>query len=74
MAEAGPAPCRWQAAWAVSAALTAAARSVLETGEFDYAWNLQLAPDVIAKMAEGGKMDVLHFTDKQYENIVSYRG
>jgi peptide/nickel transport system substrate-binding protein len=27
----------------------------LETGEFDYAWNLQLAPDVIAKMAEGGK-------------------
>jgi peptide/nickel transport system substrate-binding protein len=28
----------------------------LETGEFDYAWNLQLAPDVIAEMeAEGGK-------------------
>ncbi|MBR9843085.1 MAG: peptide ABC transporter substrate-binding protein [Rhodobacteraceae bacterium] len=34
---------------------TAAGRSVLETGEFDYAWNLQLAPDVLAKMAEGGK-------------------
>ncbi len=34
---------------------TAAGRAVLETGEFDYAWNLQLAPDVIAKMAEGGK-------------------
>jgi peptide/nickel transport system substrate-binding protein len=27
----------------------------METGEFDYAWNLQLAPDVIAKMEEGGK-------------------
>ncbi|MDM7459833.1 MAG: ABC transporter substrate-binding protein, partial [Paracoccus sp. (in: a-proteobacteria)] len=27
-----------------------AARSVLETGEFDYAWNTQLAPDVIASM------------------------
>jgi peptide/nickel transport system substrate-binding protein len=27
----------------------------METGEYDYAWNLQLAPDVIAKMAEGGK-------------------
>ncbi len=27
----------------------------METGEFDYAWNLQLAPDVLAKMAEGGK-------------------
>ncbi len=34
---------------------TAAGRSVMETGEFDYAWNLQLAPDVIAKMEEGGK-------------------
>jgi peptide/nickel transport system substrate-binding protein len=34
---------------------TGAGRSVLETGEFDYAWNLQLAPDVIAKMEEAGK-------------------
>jgi len=34
---------------------TAAARAVMETGEFDYAWNLQLAPDVIAQMAAGGK-------------------
>ncbi|WP_224823362.1 peptide ABC transporter substrate-binding protein [Cognatishimia sp. MH4019] len=34
---------------------TAAGRAVLETGEFDYAWNLQLAPDVLAQMAEGGK-------------------
>ncbi len=34
---------------------TAAGRAVLETGEFDYAWNLQLAPDVLAKMVEGGK-------------------
>ncbi|WP_136441260.1 peptide ABC transporter substrate-binding protein [Pacificoceanicola onchidii] len=33
----------------------AAGRAVMETGEFDYAWNLQLAPDVIAKMQEGGK-------------------
>ncbi|SDI44085.1 peptide ABC transporter substrate-binding protein [Alloyangia pacifica] len=32
-----------------------AARAVLQTGEFDYAWNLQLAPDVLASMAEGGQ-------------------
>ncbi|MBA86425.1 MAG: peptide ABC transporter [Rhodobacteraceae bacterium] len=38
---------------------TAAGRAVLETGEFDYAWNLQLAPDVIAKMEEGGKGKVV---------------
>ncbi|PTX56593.1 peptide/nickel transport system substrate-binding protein [Litoreibacter ponti] len=34
---------------------TAAGRAVMETGEFDYAWNLQLAPDVIAQMEQGGK-------------------
>jgi peptide/nickel transport system substrate-binding protein len=33
----------------------AAGRAVLETGEFDYAWNLQLAPSVIASMAAAGK-------------------
>ncbi|MGR3491378.1 MAG: peptide ABC transporter substrate-binding protein [Shimia sp.] len=32
----------------------AAGRAVMETGEFDYAWNLQLAPDVISQMEEGG--------------------
>ncbi|PJE28447.1 Oligopeptide-binding protein AppA precursor [Pseudooceanicola marinus] len=32
-----------------------AGRAVLETGEFDYAWNLQLAPEVIAEMEEGGQ-------------------
>ncbi|RJE86516.1 peptide ABC transporter substrate-binding protein [Paracoccus onubensis] len=33
----------------------AAARAVLETGEFDYAWNTQLAPDVIEGMEAQGK-------------------
>ncbi|MCO4848734.1 MAG: peptide ABC transporter substrate-binding protein, partial [Yoonia sp.] len=33
---------------------TAAGRAVMETGEFDYAWNMQLAPDVLAAMADGG--------------------
>lgn len=34
---------------------TAAGRAVLETGEFDYGWNLQLAPDVLKKMEAAGK-------------------
>ena len=38
---------------------TAAGRAVFETGEFDYAWNLQLAPDVLAKMQEAGKGELL---------------
>ena len=33
----------------------AAGRAVMETGEFDYAWNLQLAPDVIAEMEKRGR-------------------
>ncbi|MFV0301482.1 MAG: peptide ABC transporter substrate-binding protein [Paracoccus sp. (in: a-proteobacteria)] len=33
----------------------AAGRAVLETGEYDYAWNLQLAPDVLAGMEAAGK-------------------
>jgi len=32
-----------------------AARAVLETGEFDYGWNLQLEPEVLAKMEKVGK-------------------
>jgi peptide/nickel transport system substrate-binding protein len=33
----------------------AAGRAVLETGEFDYAWNLQLAPSVIDGMVAAGR-------------------
>ncbi len=32
----------------------AAGRAVMETGEFDYAWNLQLAPEVLKRMEEAG--------------------
>ncbi|WP_323763376.1 peptide ABC transporter substrate-binding protein [Marinovum sp.] len=32
-----------------------AARAVMETGEFDYAWNQQLAPDIIESLEAGGK-------------------
>ena len=34
---------------------TSAARAVLETGEMDYAWNLQVEPEILAKMAQAGK-------------------
>ena len=33
----------------------AAGRAVLETGEYDYAWNLQLAPEVLTEMEAAGK-------------------
>ncbi len=34
---------------------TAAARAVLETGEYDFAWNLMLAPDTLAAMEAAGR-------------------
>ena len=33
----------------------ASARAVMETGEFDYAWNTQIAPEMQEQMAAGGK-------------------
>jgi len=33
----------------------AAARAVMETGEYDYAWNTQLAPDIQEQMKAAGK-------------------
>ncbi|MBZ4021335.1 peptide ABC transporter [Rhodobacter sp. TJ_12] len=34
---------------------TAAARAVMETGEFDYAWNTQISPELQAELASAGK-------------------
>ena len=48
----------------------AAARSVLETGEFDYAWNLQLAPDVIKSMQAAGKGKVVSSFGTLVERIM----
>ncbi len=36
-----------------------AARAVLETGEMDYAWNLQVEPEILSKMEQAGKGTVV---------------
>ncbi len=36
-----------------------AARAVLETGEFDYAWNLQVEPEILKQMESAGKGEVI---------------
>jgi peptide/nickel transport system substrate-binding protein len=38
---------------------TSAARAVLETGEYDYAWNLQVEWPVLQQMMQGGKGAIL---------------
>jgi peptide/nickel transport system substrate-binding protein len=36
-----------------------AARSVLETGEFDYAWNAQVEPEILAQMEAAGRGEII---------------
>ncbi len=48
----------------------AAARSVLETGEFDYAWNLQIAPEILVQMEAKGMGTVLSSFGPLVERIM----
>ncbi|MEO0751353.1 MAG: peptide ABC transporter substrate-binding protein, partial [Pseudomonadota bacterium] len=48
----------------------AAGRAVLETGEFDYAWNLQLAPEVLGTMEAAGKGQVVSAFGTLVERLV----
>ncbi len=46
-----------------------AARAVLQTGEFDFAWNLQVEWDVLKRLSAGGKGVVLNTTTGNIEHI-----
>ncbi len=48
----------------------AAARSVLETGEFDYAWNLQVEPEVLSQMQATGKGQVVSAFGTSVERLM----
>jgi len=47
-----------------------AARAVLETGEFDYAWNLQIDPTILTQMAGGGKGTVVSSFGTSVERLM----
>lgn len=47
-----------------------AARSVLETGEFDYAWNLQVEPEILAQMQAAGKGQVVSAFGTSVERLM----
>ncbi len=47
-----------------------AARAVLETGEADYAWNLQIAPAVLNTMEAAGKGTVVTVLDPDVERLM----
>jgi peptide/nickel transport system substrate-binding protein len=46
-----------------------AARAVLQTGEYDYAWNLQVEDDILRRMEQGGKGRVNIFPGGNPEHI-----
>lgn len=47
-----------------------AARAVLETGEADYAWNLQVAPEILSQMQAAGNGTVVSAFGTQVERII----
>ncbi|MDP3860641.1 MAG: peptide ABC transporter substrate-binding protein [Phaeovulum sp.] len=47
----------------------AAARAVMETGEFDYAWNTQISPEVQGQMTAGGKGQFIYAFGTLVERI-----
>ena len=49
---------------------TSAARAVLSTGEFDYAWNLQIEPEVLEQMVASGKGTVVAGFGTMVERLV----
>ena len=48
----------------------AAARAVLETGEADYAWNLQVEPQVLQEMAAKGNGEIINAFGGNVERIL----
>ena len=46
-----------------------AARAVLQTGEFDYAWNMQVEDDVLRRLEQGGKGRVIVWPTGNPEHI-----
>lgn len=50
-----------------------AARAVLETGEVDYAWNLQVDPAILDKMADGGKGQIIRSFGTPVERLMINR-
>ena len=46
-----------------------AARAVLQTGEYDYAWNLQVEDDILRRLEQGGKGRVVAWPTGNPEHI-----
>ena len=54
-----------------------AARAVLETGEFDYAWNTQVEPEILERMVKAGKGETVvafgNYLERMHLNFTNAR-
>src|SRR5262249_17561800 len=51
-------------------AAASAARGVLQTGEYDYAWNMQVEDDILARLEQGGKGKVNIWATGNVEHVM----
>lgn len=49
---------------------TSAARAALQTGDVDYAWNLQVTADVLQPLAQGGKGELINAAGPSVERLM----
>ena len=47
-----------------------AARAVLQTGEFDYAWNMQVEDEILKRLEQGGKGRVIFAPSNAVEHVL----
>ena len=47
-----------------------AARAVLQTGEFDYAWNMQVEDEILRRMEQGGKGHIVAAAANTVEHVL----
>jgi peptide/nickel transport system substrate-binding protein len=47
-----------------------AARAVLQTGEFDYAWNMQVEDEILKRLEQGGKGRVMFASASAVEHVL----
>ncbi|WP_038040020.1 peptide ABC transporter substrate-binding protein [Thermorudis peleae] len=47
-----------------------AARAVLQTGEYDYAWNIQVEPSILNQLMQGGKGEIVTGSATNVERIL----
>jgi peptide/nickel transport system substrate-binding protein len=66
-------PCYKEVSFKGGGDATSAARASLQTGDIDYAWNLQVAADVLAELTKGGKGDLVTALSGNVERILINR-